>query len=175
MSGKVAWTPEDEEFLRQLYPITPNKTLATRLGRTPLSISMKATHLGLTRKDAEKPASFTNSFEPLTREETLKLDKIDLLGVNWSLLEMFRRELTNPELKTRDRIRLMHTMSSHTATISAVMRGSEDQLGSEDDLKAQFIRLEYDEGEKTTPRRIRYGRRTYAIIEEPVAVRDEPK
>jgi hypothetical protein len=69
----------------------------------------------------------------------------------------------------------MHTMSSHTATISAVMRGSEDQLGSEDDLKAQFIRLEYDEGEKTTPRRIRYGRKTYVLIEKPVAVRDEPK
>jgi len=175
MSGKVAWTTEEEELLTQLFPTTPNKKIAAQLGRTPLAISMKATHLGLTKKDAEKPASFTNSFTPITREETLKLDKIDLLGVNWSLLEMFRRELTNPELRTRDRIRLLHTMSSHTATISAVMRGSEDQLGSEDDLKAQFIRLEYDGEEKATPRRIRYGRRTYVLIEKPVAVRDEPK
>jgi len=175
MSSKREWTPEDEKILRQQYPTTSNKNLATWLGRTPLAISMKATNLGLTKIDAEKSDIFTNSFEPLTREETLKLDKIDLLGVNWSLLEMFRRELTNPELRTRDRIRLMHTMSSHTATISAVMRGSEDQLGAEDDLKAQFIRLEYDEGEKTTPRRIRYGRKTYVLIEKPVAVRDEPK
>lgn len=78
---------------------------------------------------------------------------------------MFRRELNNPELKTRDRIRLMHTMSSHTATISAMMKGSEDQLGEEDDLKAQLIRLEYKDGDEVTPRRIRYGRRTYAIVE----------
>jgi hypothetical protein len=174
MSGKVAWTPEEEELLRQLFPTTSNPKIAARLDRTQLAVRMKATNLGL-RKNTEKPNSFSNSFEPLTREETLKLDKIDLLGVNWSLLEMFRRELNNPELKTRDRIRLMHALSSHTATISAVMRGSEDQLGSEDDLKAQFIRLEYDEGEKTTPRRIRYGRRIYSIVEEPVAVRDEPK
>jgi hypothetical protein len=175
MSGKVAWTPEDEELLKQLYPTTPNKKLATRLRRTPLAISMKATNLGLTKIDAEKSGIFTNSFEPLTRKETLKLDKIDLLGVNWGLLEMFRRELNNPELRTRDRIRLLHTMSSHTATISAVMKGSEDQLGEEDDLRAQFIRLEYKEGDEVTPRRIRYGRRTYAIVEEPVAVMDELK
>jgi len=173
MPGTVAWTPEEEELLRQLFPTMPNKKIAAQLGRTQLAIRMKATNLGL-RKNIEKPGSFVNSFEPLTREETLKLDKIDLLGVNWSLLEMFRRELNNPELKTRDRIRLMHIMSSHTATISAVMRGSEDQLGSEDDLKAQFLRLEFDEGEKVTPRRIRYGRRTYALIGKPV-VRDELK
>jgi len=174
MSGRMAWTLENEELLRQLYPTTPIKKIAARLGRTQLAVRMKATNLGL-KKDTEKPNNFTNSFEPLTREEIVKLDKIDLLGVNWSLLEMFRRELNNPELRTRDRIRLMHTMSSHTATISAVMRGSEDQLGEEDDLKAQFIRLEYKEGDEVTPRRIRYGRRTYAIVEEPAAVRDEPK
>jgi len=95
----------------------------------------------------------------------MRLDKIDLLGVNWSLLEMFRRELNNPELMTRDRIRLLHAMSSHTATISATMKGSEDQLGEEDDLKAQLKRLEYKEGEKTTPRRIRYGKGTYVLVE----------
>lgn len=173
MSSKAAWTPEEEELLRQLFPTTPNKKIAAQLGRTQLAIRMKATNLGFTKKK-EKPSGFANSFEPLTRDETLKLDKIDLLGVNWSLLEMFRRELNNPELKTRDRIRLMHIMSSHTATISAVMKGSEEQLGSEDDLKAQFLRLEFDEGEKITPRRIRYGRRTYALIGEPV-VRDESK
>ena len=164
MLEKGKWTPEDEESLRQLYPTTPNKKIAAQLGRTQLAIRMKATNLGL-RKNTEKSGSFANSFEPLSREETLKLDKIDLLGVNWSLLEMFRRELNNPELRTRDRIRLMHTMSSHTATISAVMKGSEDQLGEEDDLKAQLIRLEYKEGDEVTPRRIRYGKRTYAIVE----------
>ncbi len=115
-------------------------------------------------KESERPASFRNGFEPLTREEATKRDKIDLLGVNWSLLEMYRRELANPELGTRDRIRLMHAMSSHTATISAVMRGSEDQLGDEEGLKAQLIRLEYDGG-KTTPRRIRYGKGTYIRVE----------
>jgi hypothetical protein len=165
MSGRVAWTPEEEEILRQQYPTTTSRSLALRMGRTPNSIVMKASRMGLAKKEFEKPDSFTNSFEPLTREETMRLDKIDLLGVNWSLLEMFRRELNNPELRTRDRIKLMHTMSSHTATISATMKGSEDQLGEEDDLKAQLIRLEYKEGDEVTPRRIRYRRRTYAIVE----------
>lgn len=48
MSGKVAWTPEDEELLRQLYSTTPNKEIAAQLGRTQLAIRMKATNLGLT-------------------------------------------------------------------------------------------------------------------------------
>ena len=165
MSGRTAWTPEEEEILRQQYPTTTSRSLALRMGRTPDSIVMKASRMGLAKKLPEKSTSFTNSFEPLTREETMRLDKIDLLGVNWSLLEMFRRELNNPELMTRDRIRLLHAMSSHTATISATMKGSEDQLGEEDDLKAQLKRLEYKEGEKTTPRRIRYGKGTYVLVE----------
>ncbi len=169
----MTWTPGEEDILKKLYPITPNDKIANQIGRTKLAIRMKATNLGL-RKKGEKSSGFKNSFEPMTREETLKLDKIDLLGVNWSLLEMFRRELSNPELKTKDRIRIMHIMSSHIATISATMRGSEEQLGTEDDLKAQLVRLEYDEG-KTTPRRIRFGRRTYALVGERKAKRDEPK
>lgn len=135
------WSPEEEELLKQLFPTTPNKKIAAQLGRTQLAIRMKATNLGLTKKK-EKPSGFINSFEPLTREATLKLDKIDLLSVNWSLLEMFRRELNNPELKTRDRIRLMHIMSSHTATISATMKGSEDQLGVEDTLRTPTMQTE---------------------------------
>ena len=105
----------------------------------------------------------------------MKLDKINLLAINWSLLEMFQHELNNTELKTRDRIKLMHAMSNHIATICTVMRGSEDQLGAEDDLRAQFLRLEFDEGSKVTPRRIRYGRKTYALVDDRRAVRNELK
>jgi len=173
MSSKGAWTPEEEEILRQQYPTTTNRTLSIRLGRTPSSIVMKASRLGLVKEIPERIRGYTNRFEPMTREETLKLDKIDLLGVNWSLLEMYRRELNNHELGTRDRIKLMNALSSHTATINAVMRGSEDQLGEEDDLKAKFIHLEYDDGEGITPRRIRLGRKTYTLTEEaPEAKRD---
>jgi hypothetical protein len=164
MAQKVPWTPEDEDILRQLYPKTPTREVAARLGRTPLAIRSRAMELGIT-KSTEKPSGFVNNFEPLTREETMKRDKIDLLSVNWSLLEMYRRELANTELRTRDRIRLMHAMSSHTATISSVMKGSEDQLGEEDDLKSQLIRLEYADGDKVTPRRIRYRKGTYVLVD----------
>ena len=174
MAIKVAWTGEEEELLRRLYPTTPTKIIAAQMGRTQLALRTRAMELGITKNNS-KPSSFTNSFEPLSREETMKRDKIDLLGVNWSLLEMYRRELTNPDLRTRDRIRLLHAMSSHTATISSVMRGSEDQLGAEDDLRAQFLRLDFDEGNKTTPRRIRFGRRTYALVESRKAVRVESR
>jgi hypothetical protein len=174
MVVKVAWTPEDEALLRRLYPTTPTKVIAAQLGRTQVALRTRAMELGIT-KNVEKPSGFKNSFVPLTREETMKRDKIDLLCVNWSLLEMYQRELANPELRTRDRIRLMHAMSSHTATISTVMRGSEDQLGAEDDLKTQFLRLEFDKVDKITPRRIRFGRRIYDLVDGRKAVGDGPK
>jgi len=165
MSNKEDWTPEEEEILRQQYAATPNSTLAARLGRSKSSIVMKASRLGIAKEIREKPDGFANQFELMTREETLKLDKIDLLSVNWSLLEMFQRELSNTDLRARDRIRLMHALSSHTANINTIMRGTEDQLGAEDDLKTQFMHLEYKEGEHLTPRRINYRRRTYTLVE----------
>lgn len=165
MSGKGEWTSEEEEILRQQYPATTTEKLAIRLGRSPESISMKATRLGLKKNPPEKPSGFKNTFEQMSREETKRLDKIDLLSVNWSLLEMYRKELSNPDLRPRDRIRLMHAMSSHTATICGVMRGTEDQLGSGIDLREQLLSLEYDEEEKITPRRIRYKGRTYTRVE----------
>jgi len=170
----VAWTPEDEALLKRLYSTTPTKVIAAQLGRTQVALRNRAMELGIT-KSTEKPSGFVNHFEPLTREETMKRDKIDLLVFNWSLLEMYQRELANPELRTRDRIRLIHAMSSHTATISTVMKGSEDQLGAEDDLKTQFLRLEFDKADKITPRRIRFGRRIYDLVDRRKAVGDGPK
>ena len=162
MAQKVPWTPEDEDILKQLYPKTPTREVAARLGRTPLAIRSRAMELGIA-KNTEKPSGFVNSFQPLTREETMKRDKIDLLVFNWSLLEMYQRELANPELRTRDRIRLIHAMSSHTVTISAVMRGSEDQLGADDDIEAQFKTLEFEE-DNVTPRRIVFRKKTYVLV-----------
>jgi hypothetical protein len=165
MSKKETWTPEEEEVLRQKYPTTKNKVLSKELNRTVPSITMKAVRLKLVKQIDEDPIDdYENSFEVMTRDDAMKLDKFDLLRVNWSLLEMYRRELSNPRLGRKDRIKLMNALSNHTATINAIMKGSEDQLGEEEDLKAQFLSLQSEEKEREIiPRRIRFGGKTYVV------------
>jgi hypothetical protein len=94
----------------------------------------------------------------MTREEALKLDKIDLLRVNWSLFEMYRRELNNPSLSKTERHKLMNAMSNLTSIINSVMKGSEEQLGEEDDLKARFTSLNLRESRGIGSRRVRMNR-----------------
>ena len=161
MSKERPWTKEEESLLRENYPNVSIRALSEMLGRSIPSVDGKVRRLGLARSDAGRVVGGTregyrNPFELMTREDALKLDKIDLLRVNWSLFEMYRRELNNPSLSKAQRHRLMNALSNHTSTINSVMKGSEDQLGDEDDLKARFISLNLGVGRRTYgTRRIR--------------------
>jgi hypothetical protein len=161
MSRKGEWSEEEETLLREKYPSVSNSTLSGMLGKSISSIEGKARRLGLSRLNTgksrgESPDGYLNLFEMMTRDDALKLDKIDLLRINWSLFEMYRRELNNPSLSKAERHRLMNALSDHTSTINSVMKGSEDQLGDEDDLKASFIRLNLGDGQREVrARRVR--------------------
>ena len=161
MSRKGAWSEEEETLFREKYTSVSNTTLSGMLDRSISSIEGKARRLGLSKLNTGKgrgdpPDGYPNSFEMMTRDDALKLDKIDLLRINWSLFEMYRRELNNPSLTKAERHRLMNALSNHTSTINSVMKGSEDQLGDEDDLKARFIRLNLGDGQpELRARRVR--------------------
>jgi hypothetical protein len=161
MSRKGAWSGEEESLLRENYPSMSAKALSDMLERSVSSIEGKAKRLGLSKLndrqgDGDAPDGYLNPFEMMTRDDALKLDKIDLLRINWSLFEMYRRELNNPSLTKAERHRLMNALSNHTSTINSVMRGSEDQLGDEDDLKTRFIKLNLGDGQsELKARRVR--------------------
>lgn len=152
MSSERAWSEDEESLLRENYPSVSIKRLSDSLGRSVSSVEGKARRMGLnkssTRHGSEKiPDLYPNPFELLTRDDALKLDKIDLLRINWSLFEMYRRELNNPSLSKAERHRLMNALSNHTSTINGVMKGSEDELGDEgDDIKTKFLRLNLGDG-----------------------------
>ncbi len=146
-----AWTDEEESLLREKYLSVPVKTLAEALGRSVPSIDNKIRRLGLIKSNDSSislptRSSLQNSFEMMTREDAQKLDKIDLLRVNWSLFQMYERELDNPKLSKTQRHKLMGAMCSLTSVINSIMKGSEEQLGDEDDLKARFTRLNLGTG-----------------------------
>jgi hypothetical protein len=140
------------------------------LGRSVASVEGKARRMGLSKPGAlrdtgKTPDGYPNPFELMTRDDALKLDKIDILRINWSLFEMYRRELNNPSLTKAERHRLMNALSNHTSIINGVMKGSEDQLGDEDDLKARFLSLSLGNGSPEVR-----ARRVRIIVE---GVRDE--
>ena len=161
MSREGAWSGEEESLLSENYTTLSIRALSDMLGRSIPSVEGKARRLGLRKPDARQGEGgsrdgYKNRFEMMTREDALKLDKIDLLRVNWSLFEMYRRELNNPSLSKAQRHRLMNALSNHTSIINSVMKGSEEQLGDEDDLKARFISLNLGDGRRTYgARRIR--------------------
>lgn len=49
------WTPEEIQQLRDLYPMLPNETVATSIGRTVSSVMSKAYYLGI-KKDRDRLA-----------------------------------------------------------------------------------------------------------------------
>jgi hypothetical protein len=90
----------------------------------------------------------------ISREQTLELDKIELLRLIWSLALMYRRELANPGLAKAERHKLMNALSNHTSIVNNILKGAEDELSEgEDNLEAQFIEIA---GE--TPTRLRARR-----------------
>ena len=161
MSDKRAWTGEEESLLRENYHSESSMGVSDMLGRSVASIEGKARRMGLSKPGAlrdtgKTPDGYPNPFELMTRDDALKLDKIDILRINWSLFEMYRRELDNPSLTKAERHRLMNSLSSHTSIINGVMKGSEDQLGDEDDLKARFLSLSLGDGSpEVRARRVR--------------------
>ncbi|MFH2110349.1 MAG: hypothetical protein ABIJ47_03700 [Candidatus Bathyarchaeota archaeon] len=166
MSKERPWTEEEESLLRENYPSTSVRALSEMLGRSIPSVDGKVRRLGLAKQDTAHVVGgaregYRNPFELMPREDALKLDKIDLLRVNWSLFEMYRRELNNPSLSKAQRHRLMNALSNHTSIINSVMKGSEDQLGDEDDLKARFISLNLGDGRRT------YGARRIRLMRQP--------
>lgn len=167
MSRKKPWTPEEEGALRQLFPTTPNREISKKIGRSVDSLMMKANRLGLVKGiEANRGGShFENRLQEMSREDTMKLDKIDLLSINWSLLQMYRRELNNPEITAKTRIKLMVALSDHLETINAVMRGYEDRLGSLDDLQSEFKTLEDKHSRhEPIPRRRRESSKSFTTV-----------
>ena len=152
MSSEKAWTEEEESLLRENYTSASLNELSDTLGRSVSSIEGKARRMGLRKSSTrhgsgKNPDNYPNPFDLMTRDDALKLDKIDLLRINWSLYEMYQRELNNPNLTKAERHRLMNALSNHTSTINGVMKGSEDELGDEgDDIKTKFLRLNLGDG-----------------------------
>jgi|GEM_PF-2678092 len=158
------WTEEQEQILREQYPSSDNLTLSKRLGKSIGAIENKASRMGLKKEkqtkegNAEKEEDgFENPFELISREEALKLDKIDLLRINWSLALMYQRELNNPGLTKGERQKLMNALSNHTAIINSIMKSAEEELKEEEeDLEAKFVRISMGEGGPTIrARRVR--------------------
>jgi len=153
------WTEEEEHLLTELYPGTDNKTLSKKLGRSVTSVECKASRMGLTKettKEATKgePPPSPNPLIMISREQTLELDKIELLRLIWSLALMYRRELANPGLTKAERHKLMNALSNHTSIVNNILKGAEDELSEgEEDLEAQFVEIA---GE--TPTRLRARR-----------------
>jgi hypothetical protein len=165
MSSKEAWEPEDKAFLREHYPTTPNKKLANEMGRTVNSIQIKANRLGLVKEIDENDGDFENMLEVISSEEVKKLTKIDLLATSWGLLKMLSRELSNPHLDIKERIKLMDILSSHTVSINNIMRGSEEELGDEEDLEKALTKLEdRHTRQEIIPRRSRGSGGTYVVV-----------
>jgi len=153
------WSEEEESLLREQYPGTDNKSLSKKLSRSVASVECKASRMGLkkeTTKEAEKGEEHPspNPLIMISREQTLELDKIELLRLIWSLALMYRRELANPSLAKAERHKLMNALSNHTSIVNNILKGAEDELSEgEEDLEAQFIEIA---GE--TPTRLRARR-----------------
>jgi hypothetical protein len=158
----VRWTEEDEGLLMELYPVTDNRTLSERLGRSVVSIECKASRMGLrkeTKEEGEREEGeehqFSNPLVMISREETLDLDKIELLRLIWSLALMYKNELANPTLAKAERHKLMNALSNHTAIVNNIMKGAEDELSEEEeDLEAKFIEVSKDKPALIRTRRV---------------------
>ena len=112
-----------------------------------------------TTKDAEpeEPSDYENPFEMIPRGDALELDKIDLLRINWSLANMYTRELNNPSLTKPERHRLMNALSNHTSIINAIMKSAQAEIEIEsEDLESKFLEISGGSGRGTLrARRIR--------------------
>lgn len=66
--GLQGWTSTQDSWLRDLYPNTPNRKIATMMGRTYSAIKNRATILGLHKSseyiEAEKPGCFEKGLRP---------------------------------------------------------------------------------------------------------------
>jgi len=98
------WSEEEESLLREQYPGTDNKTLSKKLSRSVASVECKASRMGLKKETTKEAAKGEEQPSPnplimISREQTLELDKIELLRLIWSLALMYRRELANPSAR----------------------------------------------------------------------------
>jgi len=164
------WTEEEEHLLTELYPGTDNKTLSKRLGRSVTSVECKASRMGLTKettKEATKgeiPPS-SNPLVMISREQTLELDKIELLRLIWSLALMYKKELANPSLTKAERHKLMNALSNHTSIVNNILKGAEDELKEgEEDLEAQFIEITRETPARVKARRVIVDLRRKRIV-----------
>lgn len=154
------WSEEEENLLREQYPGTDNKTLSKKLSRSVASVECKASRMGLKKETAKEAAkgeehSSLNPLVMISREQTLELDKIELLRLIWSLALMYRRELANPYLAKAERHKLMNALSNHTSIVNNILKGAEDELSEgEEDLEAQFIEITRETPARVKARRV---------------------
>ena len=164
------WSEEEEHLLTKLYPGTDNKSLSKRLGRSVTSVECKASRMGLrkeTTKEAAKgePPPSSNPLVMISREQTLELDKIELLRLIWSLALMYRKELANPGLAKAERHKLMNALSNHTSIVNNILKGAEDELKEgEEDLEAQFIEITRETPARVKARRVIVGLRRKQVV-----------
>lgn len=146
--AKDSWTEEEERFLKERYADTDTGALAAMMGRSLASVENKANRLGL-RKSRRDPVPephgeppFQNRLDLISREEAVRLDKVDLLRFNWSLMLMYQRELNNPGLTQAERQKLMNALSTHTTITNNVMNSAGDEIVvEEEDLNALLERI----------------------------------
>ncbi len=111
------WSEEEESLLREQYPGTDNKTLSKKLSRSVASVECKASRMGLKKETTKESAKGEEQPSPnplimISREQTLELDKIELLRLIWSLALMYRRELANPSARAPSNSRNATSTSS---------------------------------------------------------------
>ena len=139
----MRWTEEEEHKLAELYPETPAHIIASLLNRSISSIHTKAQRLGIRKKDNQqinptiKP--YTNTYQTITREEVMRRDKVELLRVSWSLLDMEKRELNNPNLSEAQRRKQMASLNNVINTINNINKTTPEEFYDEKpDLAESF-------------------------------------
>ena len=128
-------------------------------------MEMKAKRLGLEKTPSPAPEALYQPdhamFALISREEALGRDKVDLLRYCWSLTDLFKLELSNPNLDDAQRHKIMNSMANMINVTSTILRYTPDEVFQEKpDLNERLVRIISNENSVKPRRYSNYSRRT---------------
>jgi hypothetical protein len=159
----MRWSQDEVDILENLYPSTPNDEIARRLGRSRYSVEMKAKRLGFEKEQPspapeEEGSPAPPSFELISREEALKRDKVELLRYSWSLTDLIKEEMNNPNLSDAQRHKIINSMSNMINITCTIMRHTPEEVFQEQpDLNERFLKVSYYDS-PIKPRKFRFSK-----------------